>query len=212
MIGSEMHPNPAFHTGSDGNNLTFARDRAFGVLSVNGAAGPLAAHVPFILSQNGETADLHLMRSNPITRALCTPLPALLAISGPDGYISPDWYGAPDLVPTWNYGAVHLRGRLELLDQDELPDLLARQSEVFEKRLAPKPVWKMDKVPEKALARMMRMICPLRFHVESSDGTWKFGQNKPEAARKGAADRVETGFGQELSALAQLMRETGPQK
>ena len=202
-----MHPNPVFHTGTDTDNLAFARHRAFGQISINGENGPLVAHAPFVLAEDGKTADLHLMRSNPITRALKSPLPALITVSGPDAYISPDWYDAPDQVPTWNYVAVHLRGRLELLDQSDLPDLLKRQSAEFEARLTPKSPWLMDKVDDDALARMMRMICPLRFHVESVDGTWKLGQNKPDTARIGAANQLETGFGQELSALATLMQE-----
>ena len=207
-----MHPNPVFHTGSDSENLTFAQTRAFGQLSINGDTAPLVAHAPFVLTEDAMTADLHLMRSNPITRALTKPLPALLTVSGPDAYISPDWYDAPNQVPTWNYVAVHLRGRLELLDQSELPELLKRQSAAFEARLTPKPAWLMDKVDDAALARMMRMICPLRFHVESVDSTWKLGQNKPDTARLGAANQLETGFGQDLSALASLMREIPDKK
>jgi len=44
-----MHPNPAFRQSPADANLGFARDRGFGILSVNGQDGPLAAHVPFLL-------------------------------------------------------------------------------------------------------------------------------------------------------------------
>ena len=43
-------------------------------------------------------AELHLARSNPIARA-SLPTPALIAVSGPDAYISPDWYGPHEQVP-----------------------------------------------------------------------------------------------------------------
>ena len=42
--------------------------------------------------------------------------------------------------------------------------------------------------------------------VERVDSTWKLGQNKPETARRAAAEAVGGGIGQELDALAQLMR------
>ncbi len=205
-----MHPNPAFHTASNAENLDFARQRGFGMVAINGEDGPLAAHVPFVVAPDGHSLDLHLMRSNPVARALATPSPALLAVSGPDGYVSPDWYGDPTQVPTWNYVAVHLRGRLELLDQADLPDLLARLSAAFETRLAPKVPWTMDKVPAGTLARMLRMIRPLRFHIESVAGTWKLSQNKPDAARAGVAAEIAGGVGQELSALAALMGDESP--
>lgn len=207
-----MHPNPIFHTASDTENLTFARHRAFGQISVNGPDGPLVAHAPVVVSKDGKTADLHLMRSNPITRALTAPLPALFTLSGPDGYISPDWYGVPDQVPTWNYTAIHLRGSLELLDQSELRDLLARQSAAFEARLGPKPSWMMGKVADETLDRMMRMIAPLRLTIASVDGTWKLSQNKSDQVRLGAAAQLDTGFGHELAKLSELMRAIPPGK
>lgn len=202
-----MHPNPVYRKASHADNLAFARSRAFGLLTVNGDGGPLAAHVPFILDEDGALADLHLLRSNPVAGALGAAVPALLAVSGPDAYVSPDWYGLADQVPTWNYVAVHLRGRIERLPDDALRGLLDRQSAAFEARLAPKPVWLPGKMPDEALARMMRMIVPMRLHIDTVDGTWKLAQNKPESARIGAAAQIGSGFGQELAELARLMRD-----
>lgn len=201
-----MHPNPAFRQRATSANLAFARARGFGVLTVNGAQGPLASHIPFVLNQTGDEARLHLVRSNPIAALLDRPAPCLLAVSGPDGYISPDWYGAPDQVPTWNYVAVHLRGQLERLPDDRLPGILDELSDAFETRLAPKPAWTMAKMDPAKAARMMRAIVPARLVVEIVDGTWKLGQNKEDAARLGAAAAVEAGIGQELAALSALMR------
>lgn len=119
----------------------------------------MLAHVPFLLE--GDCADLHLVRSNPILRGLDTSCPAVISVTGPDGYISPDWYGLADQVPTWNYVAVHLRGTLERRPEAELRALLDRQSAFFEARLAPKPPWIADKMPKEVLARMMRAIAPV---------------------------------------------------
>jgi predicted FMN-binding regulatory protein PaiB len=105
-----MHPNPAFRQMPADRNLAFARDRGFGLLALNGPDGPLAAHVPFLIAPDGASLDLHLARSNAVARA-ALPAPALLAVGGPDGYISPDWYGLPDQVPTWHHVAAHPRGR-----------------------------------------------------------------------------------------------------
>lgn len=205
-----MHPNPVFHTETDTANLDFARSRGFGQLCVNGPDGPFAAHIPFRLSDDGQTAELHLMRSNPILGTLGQPAPALLAVSGPDAYISPDWYDLDDQVPTWNYVAVHLRGTLERLPQEELRGVLDRLSELFETRLLPKKPWTNDKMPAEALARMMRMIVPCRMHITAVDGTWKLSQNKPDAARINAAGQLQAdGNGQEIAALARMMRAPG---
>lgn len=209
-----MHPNPTYRHDNPAHTLDFARGRGFGMLTINGEDGPLAAHIPFLISSDGSYLEAHVMRSNPIARALKTPQKGLMAVSGPDGYISPDWYGADDQVPTWGYVAAHLRGSLELLPQDDLLGVLDRLSQEFEARLAPKPIWKTAKVAPDALAKMMRMIVPIRMNIATTDSTWKLAQPKPEASRQGAADGLETSpIGMQQAELARLMREGyGPHK
>ena len=202
-----MHPNPAFHTESDTRNLDFARERGFGVLAVCGDAGPMVSHVPLLVSEDGARVDLHLVRSNPIARALKGPLPARIDVLGPDGYVSPDWYEVPDQVPTWNYVAVAITGTLERRPQEEMRDLLDRQSAHFEAQLKPKTPWTTGKMTPEVLERMMRQIVPCRMTVEAVDGTWKLNQNKPDDVRLRAAEQVEAwGVGAETRLLAALMR------
>ena len=203
-----MHPNRIFRRASRESALEFARERGFGALTVAGPEGVLAAHVPFVLDQ--ERVLAHLVRVNPLARHLGGgPASALLIVSGPDGYVSPDWYGEPQLVPTWNYVAVHLRGELRLLDDTALRPILERLSAEFETRLAPKPPWKTDKVDDGLLRRMMRQIIPIELSLESVESTFKLNQNRSETARSGAAAVLAAGGtpGTETRALAALMQE-----
>lgn len=201
-----MHPNPAFRQSPREKNLAFARARGFGILSVNGPDGPIAAHIPFLLNDDASFAELHLARSNPIARA-GLPLPALIAVSGADAYISPDWYGphseVPDQVPTWNYVAVHLRGTLEALPEDVMRTHVDALSAEHESRITDKRPWTSAKMTEGAMARMMRMILPFRFVVTSVEGTWKLNQNKTPEIRARAADALSKGDtgAQEIAAL-----------
>jgi transcriptional regulator len=200
-----MHTNPAFRSAPHAQNLAFARARGFGILMVNGPDGPLASHVPFALSADGSHADLHLTRSNPIAR-LGLPGSALLAVSGPDAYISPDWYGIEDQVPTWNYVAVHLRGMLAMLAPDTLRGHVDDLSARHEGRLLPKKPWHSDKMSEGTMPRMMRMILPFRLSIANVDGTWKLGQNKTEAARLNAATQLAGQPDAGARAIGDLMR------
>ena len=202
-----MHPNPVFRDASDERNLAYARERGFGVLCVSGGDAPMLSHVPFVLTDDGAEIELHLVRSNPIARALGQPRQAVLAVSGPDSYVSPDWYEVADQVPTWNYVAVHLGGVLERLPQDHLRGMLDRLSAAFEAKLSPKTPWTADKMDADALDRMMRQIVPCRMRIQSIDGTWKLNQNKPDAVRLNAADKLaQAGVGSETGVLAALMR------
>ena len=202
-----MHPNPAFRKTAIGRNLEFARTRGFGSLCVNGVDGPLQAHVPFLLSPDGTSAGLHLARSNGIIAA-GLPAKAVLAILGDDNYISPDWYGIDDQVPTWNYIAVHLRGELVPLPLEALEPHLNALSDAFEARLMPKPVWKTAKLTEGVMERMMRMILPFKLLITDVNATWKLNQNKPAEARKGVIAALEA-LGND--GLAGAMRDLHPE-
>lgn len=204
-----MHPNPIYRPAGRARDLAFAAARGFGTLTVAaGDAAPMISHIPFIAVDGGARLEAHVVRSNPIARALAGgSRAARMAVTGPDGYISPDWYGIEDQVPTWNYVSVHLTGRLSLAPPEGLRDHLSRLSEHFETMLAPKPVWRLSKMTPDALARMERMILPVVLEVESADSTWKLSQNKPDAARFGAAEGLDGGApGAEVAALAALMR------
>ena len=186
-----MHPNPSFRPDDRGLALGLARDRAFGILTVAGPEGVLAAHIPFLLSPDGLSLEAHLVRSNPIARAVMKgEAEALMIVSGPDAYISPDWYGMDDQVPTWNYVAVHLRGVLSRLPDERLREHIEAISADREAQLLPKRPWKTDKMTPEILSRMMRQIMPVRLEITEVDATWKLNQNKTEEARLGAADAL----------------------
>jgi transcriptional regulator len=202
-----MHPNPIFRGVDDSRSLAFVRARGFGAFLVNGDTVPLVAHAPFTLSADGTHITAHLMRSNPITRAAREGCAAVLSVTGPDAYVSPDWYGVSDQVPTWNYVAVHLEGRLQTGASEDMRPVLDTLSAEFEERLPGKVPWTMDKMTPDIAERMMRMILPITMEVTALRSTWKLGQNKPDAVRHAAAARLEEGTGSDIPALAALMRE-----
>ncbi|MBT0957871.1 FMN-binding negative transcriptional regulator [Alphaproteobacteria bacterium KMM 3653] len=202
-----MHPNPAFRQTEQATAIAMARNRAFGTLLLNGEQTPLIAHIPFLLNEAGTEAELHLVRSNPIARRVKDATPATLAVTGPDAYISPDWYGAEDQVPTWNYAAVHLTGSLTPLPTTNLLPLLDRLSHHFESQLAPKPEWLTTKMTPEVLQKMLRQILPYRLKVTDIQSTFKLGQNKPDSARtKAATELKQSPIGQNTAALAALMQ------
>ena len=202
-----MHPNPIFKKSSELLNIDFARQRSFGTLAINAKAGPLLSHVPFLLSKDGKNLEAHLVRSNPILKLIEGESDVVISVLGPDSYISPDWYRIDDQVPTWNYIAVHLRGKMIAGPATELRGVLERLSQHLEQCLLPKPVWKIDKVEEQALAKMEHMIVPITMEVSSIEGTWKLSQNKSDDARISAAEEVaKIGIGSQIAELSELMK------
>ncbi len=202
-----MHPNPAFRGVAEARDIAFARNRAFGVLIINGLQDPMTSSIPALLSEDGKRLEFHLARSNPIAKALEKSVNAVFLISGPDSYVSPDWYGLENQVPTWNYVAIRLEGSAYQTNQDDLLPLLDRLSEHFEKQLLPKQPWTSLKMNESVLRNMMRAIVPCAMDVKTIHSTWKLNQNKPIDARVNAAEGVEiSGIGVSVDSVAKMMR------
>lgn len=207
-----MHPNNSFRKPNKQTNIQFSRARSFGVLTVNGKTVPLLSHIPFQLSEDGCYLEAHLVRSNPIARLLAlgqeVSQDAVMIVSGGDAYISPDWYEVENQVPTWNYVAVHIGGKLKLLQQDELRGILERLSKNMEDRLLPKPPWKLDKLDDEFFSKMSRQIVPIALNVSDIEGTWKLSQNKSSEARAGAIKGVHGAqIGCEVDEIAELMEQ-----
>jgi transcriptional regulator len=128
---------------------------------------------------------------------------ALLSCLGPDAYVSPDWYGTPDQVPTWNYVAAEAEGPLRLLPDEELAGLLDDLSEAHEARLDPKPRWTRDKMSPGRFDAMLRAIVGFELRIEDLRGTRKLGQTKGRAETEGAIAGLEAAG---HDAIAGLMR------
>jgi transcriptional regulator len=195
-----MHPNRIFAWEDRDAMLAFAAETSFATIA---ADGPLVAHAPVVVA-GPDRLRFHLARGNRAVAGLDGGR-AILSFLGPDAYISPDWYGSADQVPTWNYLAVEAEGPLRRLDEDELAALLDDLGAVHEKRLAPKPAWTRAKMSPGRFEAMLKAIMGFELTIEALRGTRKLGQHKKEAERDGAAD----GLAPFHPAMAALMREAG---
>lgn len=189
-----MHPHRAFAWQDRTAMLAFVNRVSFCTICVD---GPAVVHAPVIAE--ADTIRFHVSRANPVK---LEGKRALLSCLGPDAYVSPDWYGVPDQVPTWNYVAVEAEGPLRQLGEEELATLLDALSAAHEARLAPKPAWTRAKMTPGRFEGMLKAILGYELAIETLRGTRKLGQNKPEAQRDAAA----AGLGPYNPVLAQLMR------
>jgi transcriptional regulator len=196
-----MHPNAAFRWEDREAMRTFAAEIGFGMLFLTTPDGPRVAHVPFVFLDD-DRIGFHLARGNSLAKHL-DGAEALFVINGPDGYISPDYYGIPDQVPTWNYIALELQGPARKMDEAALAAQVDALSASNEKRLEPKPVWTRDKMPDGLFDKMLRGIAGFELEVTAWRSTVKLGQNKSAEVRLAAADGAEAAG---YRAIAHLMR------
>lgn len=184
-----MHPDRRFAWDDRAAMRDFVAQAGFGTLFAATPAGPRVAHVPTIFL-DGDRIGFHLSRGNALAGHI-EDTEALFVVNGPDAYVSPDWYGMDDQVPTWNYVSVELQGRARSMGRDDLAALIDALSQDRERRLAPKPLWTRAKMTDGLFDRMLGAIVGYEFHISDWRGTRKLGQNKPEAARHAVADALD---------------------
>jgi len=196
-----MHPHPRFTWTDQDEILGFIAETAFCSVFMAGEAGPAVFHVPVIVYAP-DRIHFHISRSNRGAAGL-DGRRALLSCLGPDAYVSPDWYGTPDQVPTWNYVSAEAEGPLRRLSEEELAALLDALSDEHEGRLDPKPRWTRGKMSPGRFDTMLRAIAGYELRIEDLRGTRKLGQTKSSAETLGAIAGLEVaGHG----AIADLMR------
>jgi transcriptional regulator len=194
-----MHSNRIFHWTDRDAMLAFVDQISFAHLFVNSPEGPLVAHTPIVVTGEGRLR-FHLSRANLPSQHL-DGAQALISLAGPDAYVSPDWYGSDDQVPTWNYVTVEARGKVRQLPEAGLVEILDALSASHEARLAPKHPWTRGKMRPGLFEGMLKAIVGFEMTVEELRGTRKLGQNKKPAEIEGAAEGLTAAGRPDLAAL-----------
>lgn len=165
----------------------------FGTLIGISVSDPRVAHVPFRLQRSsGQFGTLqgHVAASNPIVADLTGRL--LVVFGGPHAYVSPRFYSAQNRVPTWNYVAVHVRGRGRLVTgaahKDQVMDELVARFEPGSEG------WNRSRLSEEQYRNRLNAIQTFELEIEELEGVFKLSQDKD------AADQLEVVAGLEREA------------
>ncbi len=151
------------------------------------------------------TVRFHLAHGNPLADADGATL--FFSFRGPDAYVSPDWYETQGRVPTWNYIALEASGTAQRIGDGELRALLADLSAAEEAKLAPKPPWLIDKVPEHRLSALMEAIVGFSVPLQALKGKFKLSQNSGAGDAQGVIAGLEARGDADAGAVARAMRE-----
>ena len=183
------------------------RARSFATIATVLNGEPAFAYAPVVLGDvtDGKgVLEYHLARGNPL--ASLDRAKVRISFLGPDGYVSPDWYGAEGFVPTWNYIVVEASGIAEQLSGGELRNLLERLSAEHEARLLPKKPWVLDKLPASRIDQLLHAIVGFRVRLETLEGKFKLSQDKKPEARAGVISALEATDTSTNRAVAAAMR------
>lgn len=164
------------------------------LITVSSGAAQIS-HVPLLYDRSRNCLLGHLARANPHWRGLMDH-EALAVFNGPHAYVSPVWYRNPG-VPTWNYTAVHVHGRTDLIESEpELREIVTGLTAKHEQN-QPQP-WTLDMLNAATVTSMLRNIVGFVMHIDRIEAKFKLSQNRSAADRIGVIAAFE-GSGNSMS-------------
>jgi transcriptional regulator len=100
----------------------------------------------------------------------------LAIFSGPNAYISSSWYDHEN-VPTYNYIAVHVYGKIKILNYDETVKSLKTLVDKYEQNVT-NPI-RIENLSKKTMLEA-RGIIGFQIEITSIEATKKLSQNRDE--------------------------------
>lgn len=167
-------------------------DYPFGMLVTALEGKIVASHIPMLRRTIAGKMYItsHLAKENEQVKAIEQELNDVLAIfQGPHAYVSSSWYKSEN-VPTWNYQAVHVYGKLLTVTKEQLIDDLTLLLEKFEQGRERAVLW--DALSE-ATKRQVDGIVGFRLRVEKIEAVSKLSQNRNDIDYNRIIEKLETG-------------------
>jgi transcriptional regulator len=164
------------------------RSHPLATLVTMGTSGLFATHLPMVLHREGEHAILrgHISRANRQWRDFSPEVEALAIFSGPEHYITPNWYPEKavtgKVVPTWNYAVVHAYGSLGVIEDPAW--LLTHLNSLTDTReVSSSTPWKVNDAPAGYVEAIAKGIVGIELPIARLEAKWKVSQNQNEQTR-----------------------------
>lgn len=183
---------------------TFLKENSFGIL-INQTNGKLCAtHIPLELELNTEGKEIlqgHISKLNPQAEGFKENDQVLAVFPGPHSYISSSWYDHEN-VPTWNYIAVHVYGRIKIVDYDTSVEQLKKLVDKYEVN-SENPV-RVEDLSAKTM-REARGIFGFEIAIDEIQATKKLSQNRDDHNYKNIISELEKTENPQSIAVAKEM-------
>ena len=158
---------------------SFLNENSFGILISQVDGKVSGTHIPMELDkdENGEDVLVgHIARANPQSKNLKNEEEILAIFNGPNSYISSSWYQKEN-VPTWNYVAVHVYGKVKIMEGEELLDALTKLVDKYEKN-SKNPV-SVKKMSSRTLEQVNGIV-GFSIKINEIQAAYKLSQNREE--------------------------------
>jgi transcriptional regulator len=133
---------------------------------------------------------------------------ALIIFLGPDAYVSPSWYPAKQetgrVVPTWNYAAIHVYGRLTFFEEPERLRTVVTELTGKHEASFPAP-WQVTDAPAAYIDSQLKAIVGFECRILRLEGKQKFNQNRSLEDRLGVIEGLRELEDERKVQVAELM-------
>lgn len=188
--------------------IAFMRANPFAILVSSTPEGPFATHAPMSIQEAGDRLLIrgHVARANPHWKHLEQQPRCLIIFHGPHAYVSPQNYTMREVVPTWNYGAVHAYGNARTFSApEELLPMLHELISTFESSYAGQ--W--AEASQAFRDRVLGHIVGFEIAVTELQGKFKLSQNRTREEQENVIASLGSSNDTVISGTARLMQEQG---
>jgi transcriptional regulator len=191
----------------------FIERHSFATVVSHDGGEPVASHLPLLLERTqgpGRQLFGHMAKANPHWQS-ADGQPTLAIFHGPHAYISPSWVETQNMVPTWNYAAVHVYGTFRL-DDNEVRRLEIVRSFVNHYESQMKRPWSIDQADKEFIDKMLAAIVGFTIDIDRIEGKWKLSQNHELQRRTDIVEALQASGGENSEQIADLMIQTMKRK
>jgi transcriptional regulator len=165
-----------------------------------------AVHVPLYVTKNKEGKMIlegHIAKENPLWQSFENNPEVLAIFSGPHSYVSSSWYDHEN-VPTWNYSAVHVYGKIKIVDEIAAIAALTRLVDKYEQ--SSKCPVQVENFSKKTMMQV-RGIVAFEIEVNDIQAVKKMSQNRDDKNHQTIITELEATQDAQAIAVAKEMRE-----
>lgn len=183
----------------------FIEQNSFGILLSIVEGEIHDTHVPLALNGEGTHLMGHIATLNQQWKGWEHDPNVKVIFHGPHTYISPRYYSKEGYVPTWNYTAVSVSGRVEIIESrhDQIAlirDLVAGYESGFAEP------WRMDEGSQKTINQLRGVVC-FRIKIEKIEAKFKLNQDKTEEDRRSVIRHLQESGDPMSRAIAAMMEK-----
>jgi transcriptional regulator len=188
----------------------FMRAHSFATLVTVENGTPRGTHLPFMveMEEGRHVLYAHMAKANQQWKDFSAAAEVLVIFQEPHAYVSPRHYETAHNVPTWNYVAVHLYGRTQILEGEEekqrlLERLIRANDEDYLRR------WR--ELPADYLKAKLTGIVAFRIEATRTEARFKLSQDRTARERENVIREFSASEDSLISEVGELMKGYQPQ-